>query len=118
MPEIVWKAYIDFELRLGQFDNARALYTLLLSKTKHVKAWISFAQFEKERTDFERMRKLYSDGDSFFKGKDELKDQRKILVETWLADEQQIGDEKHIQNVQKKLPKMVTKQRKVFAEND
>jgi len=48
MPEVVWKAYIDFEFRLGNFKNVRALYTLLLSKTKHVKAWVSFARFEKE----------------------------------------------------------------------
>lgn len=55
MPELLWKAYIDFEEDSayndpdnvgGDFSNARALYERLLAKTDHVKVWISFAQFE------------------------------------------------------------------------
>lgn len=93
MPETVWKAYIDMEIRLSEFTNARELFRRLLRKTKHVKVWISFAQFEKERDQIIEMRRLFSEADEFFKSKDDLKEQRKILVETWLSIEQEIGDE-------------------------
>jgi crooked neck len=46
MPEVLWKGYIDFEAELGEADNVRALYDRLLSRTSHVKVWISYAQFE------------------------------------------------------------------------
>merc|ERR1719219_2063995 len=46
MPEILWKAYIDFEIEQEETDRARDLYRRLLSKTQHVKVWMSFAQFE------------------------------------------------------------------------
>lgn len=118
MPEVVWKAYIDFEFRLGNFKNVRALYTLLLSKTKHVKVWVSFARFERERSDFEAMRELYAEAEAFFKGKEELRDQRKLLVEAWFEDESSIGDATWISQVERKLPKMVVKQRKVFVDNE
>ena len=26
MPEVLWKTYIDFEVDLGEIDNARSLY--------------------------------------------------------------------------------------------
>lgn len=46
MPELLWKAFIDFETELSEFDNVRQLYERLLARTSHVKVWISFAQFE------------------------------------------------------------------------
>jgi crooked neck len=48
MPENVWKSYIDFEIGLNRLDNVRELYRRLLTKTKHVKVWISYAKFEQE----------------------------------------------------------------------
>jgi len=46
MPELLWKAYIDFEEEEGEYDHTRALYERLLDKTDHVKVWISYAHFE------------------------------------------------------------------------
>ena len=46
MPEILWKSYIDFEIEQDESDRARDLYKRLLSKTQHVKVWMSYAQFE------------------------------------------------------------------------
>ena len=46
MPELVWKAYIDFEEDEGEVERARALYERLLAQTDHVKVWISYALFE------------------------------------------------------------------------
>lgn len=46
MPELVWKKYIEFETEEEEFGNARQLYEQLISKTGHVKVWISYAMFE------------------------------------------------------------------------
>jgi crooked neck len=46
MPELVWKAYIDFEEYEGEYDRVRHLYERLLQKTDHVKVWINYARFE------------------------------------------------------------------------
>lgn len=46
MPELLWKAYIDFEIGNGEYGHARTLYRRLLQRTKHVKVWISYAKFE------------------------------------------------------------------------
>jgi len=37
MPEVLWKAYIDFELEQEEFGKTRNLYQRLLQRTKHVK---------------------------------------------------------------------------------
>ena len=46
MPEVIWKAYIGFEIQLGNRTAARALYERLLRRTSHVKVWMSYARFE------------------------------------------------------------------------
>eukprot|EP00210_Caulerpa_lentillifera_P002945 g2812.t1 len=46
MPELLWKAYIDFEIENGNRNRTRVLYERLLDRTNHVKVWMSFAQFE------------------------------------------------------------------------
>jgi len=48
MPEVLWKAYIDFEIEEGEREAARALYERLLKLSGHVKVWISYAHFEAE----------------------------------------------------------------------
>ena len=37
MPELLWKSYIDFEIALSEYSNARGLFERLLDRTKHVK---------------------------------------------------------------------------------
>jgi len=37
MPEVLWKAYIDFEMEQEEFGRTRHLYQRLLQRTKHVK---------------------------------------------------------------------------------
>lgn len=46
MPEVLWKAYIDFETGEGERQRVRNLYERLTQLTGHVKVWISFAMFE------------------------------------------------------------------------
>jgi len=48
MPELLWKAYVDFEAEEGERESARALYERLLALSGHVKVWISYALFEAE----------------------------------------------------------------------
>lgn len=48
MPELLWKAYIDFETEEGERERARALYERLVQASGHVKVWISYATFEAE----------------------------------------------------------------------
>ena len=50
MPEILWKAYIDFEVAEGERVRARELYERLIQLSGHVKVWIAFALFEGEAT--------------------------------------------------------------------
>ena len=42
MPEVLWKAYIDFELEQEEFGRTRNLYQRLLQRTKHVKVLLLF----------------------------------------------------------------------------
>lgn len=37
MPELLWKAFIDFEIEQQEYDRARRLYGKLLQKTQHFK---------------------------------------------------------------------------------
>lgn len=57
MPELAWKAFIDFEAGLGAeaapaeaaaecAGRVRALYERLLERTSHVKVWLSLARWE------------------------------------------------------------------------
>lgn len=48
MPELLWKAYIDFEIEEGEREIARGLYERLVALSGHVKVWISYALFEAE----------------------------------------------------------------------
>lgn len=48
MPELLWKAYIDFEVEEGERQTARSLYERLIALSGHVKVWISYALFEAE----------------------------------------------------------------------
>lgn len=61
MPEILWKAYIDFEMENEEYDKARSLYRRLLERTKHVRVWISFAKFEVTLENIDKARSVYKE---------------------------------------------------------
>jgi tetratricopeptide (TPR) repeat protein len=46
MPELLWKAYIDFEVEEGERARARALYERLAVTSGHWKVWVAYATFE------------------------------------------------------------------------
>ena len=130
MPELLWKAYIDFEEEEGEYERTRALYERLLEKTDHVKVWISLAHFEinvpeaDEDEDEEaedrpiseeaktRARKVFERAYKSMKEK-ELKEERVALLNAWKSFENTHGGEEDIDKVEKQMPRKVKKRRKL-----
>ncbi|CAO3649778.1 unnamed protein product [Cunninghamella blakesleeana] len=123
MPEILWKAYIDFEIEEREYEKTRDLYQRLLERTEHVKVYISYAQFElsvpssneeEEEDNNEsvlRARKIFEKAIDSMKQKG-LKDERVLLLEAWKDFEENYGDEETLKVVKDKEPKVVKKRRK------
>lgn len=63
MPELLWKAYIDFETEEGEREKARALYERLIGLSGHVKVWISYALFEAEAMPLPRSQREEDEGE-------------------------------------------------------
>lgn len=118
MPEVIWKAYIDFELEQSEFDKARQVYERLLERTQHVKVWISFAQFEFTYggQGLTQARNVYERANKALRRTDE-KEERLMLLEAWKEFEMEYGDDKAIENVEKQIPKKVKKRRKIQTED-
>jgi crooked neck len=121
MPEIVWKSYIDFELEQQEYEKVRSLYERLLSKTQHIKVWLSFAQFESTNpingeSKNEKAREIYK------RAYDELKnatnkETRMLLIENWKQFELENGEEEKIKIVNSLMPKEIRKRRKLQSED-
>ncbi|OTB19569.1 hypothetical protein K445DRAFT_18119 [Daldinia sp. EC12] len=130
MPELLWKAYIDFEEEEGEYDKTRDLYERLLEKTDHVKVWISYAHFEinipeedeeeageeEERPVSEeakaRARSVFERAHKRMKEK-ELKEERVSLLNAWLSFERTHGSAEDIEKVQKQMPRRTKRRRKL-----
>ncbi|KDR79905.1 hypothetical protein GALMADRAFT_62351 [Galerina marginata CBS 339.88] len=138
MPEILWKAYIDFEVEEGERQTARALYERLIALSGHVKVWISYALFEGEAIPLPRAereeedeeeeeeerkmipgdpalaRQVFERGYKDLKSK-ELKSERVALLEVWKTFEQNNGSPEEVKKVEGMMP-IVTKKRHVDQE--
>ncbi|TKA75396.1 Pre-mRNA-splicing factor clf1 [Cryomyces minteri] len=130
MPELLWKAYIDFEEEEGEYDRTRQLYERLLQKTDHVKVWISYALFEINVPDSEeeeeegdeakpiseaakeRARKIFQRGYKSMKEKD-LKEERVALLTAWKSFETTHGSASDLEKVEAQMPRRVKKRRKL-----
>ncbi len=132
MPELLWKAYIDFEEGESEYDRTRKLYERLLKKTDHVKVWISWAQFELGVPDNEdaataedqdedrpisqvakaRARAVFDRAHKVFKEK-ELKEDRVALLNAWLSFETAQGSKEDLDKIEKQMPRKVKKRRKL-----
>ncbi|CCM05419.1 uncharacterized protein FIBRA_07636 [Fibroporia radiculosa] len=141
MPEILWKAYIDFETEEGNRENARALYERLIALSGHWKVWISYAEFEasaiplaralreeKEENeddevemvegDVERARQTFERGYSDLR-RQQLKTEasvRAALLEVWKTFEEKNGTADDVQKVQNKMP-LVSRRRVMDPES-
>ncbi|GJJ69618.1 crooked neck [Entomortierella parvispora] len=117
MPEILWKAYIDFEVGEEEWEKARDLYTRLLERTAHVKVWISWAHFEASVPHEGRTvaaRDVFKKASQKMK-EQELKEERVILLEAWKEFEQAQGTAETLKSVQDLMPKMVKKRRQIAS---
>ena len=122
MPEILWKSYIDFEIEQEETDRARDLYRRLLSKTQHVKVWMSFAQFELSREEereerVAQARSVYEEGNRSLRESQHDKEHRLMLLESWRDFETENGGEGDRRAVARLMPKRVKKRRKIEGED-
>ena len=115
MPEILWKAYIDFEIEEEEHDRVRSLYSSLLERTKHVKVWVSFAKFEAGIEEASRARDIYREADKHLL-QSQLKEERVICLEAWRDFEMEHGNEATQSDIRKKMPRRVKKRRKIDTE--
>lgn len=121
MPEILWKAYIDFEVGQEEMDRARELYERLLERTLHVKVWMSYAQFEMsavsgEGGSIELARRVYERANQALRGAHE-KEERVLLLEAWRDFEERHSDEKSVASVQARMPRRVKRRQRVQADD-
>ncbi|CAI9103357.1 OLC1v1001821C1 [Oldenlandia corymbosa var. corymbosa] len=130
MPELLWKAYIEFEMSEGEFENTRALYEKLLERTKHLKVWLSYARFEaeqecdlgddehKKKQRLQRARRVFERAlDYFISSAPELKEERAMLLEGWLDVESCFGVDGNADLVRAKLPKKLKRRRRIETED-
>lgn len=118
MPEMIWKAYIDFELENKNIEATRILYERLLERTTHVKVWISFATFEGNQNDPEMARDVYNRAARCLK-EEEKKEERAMVLESWLKYEEGLegNSAANITKVRKMQPRKVQKQRMAYSED-
>ncbi|EIN14434.1 protein prenylyltransferase [Punctularia strigosozonata HHB-11173 SS5] len=140
MPELLWKAYIDFETEEGERERARALYERLIALSGHVKVWISYAMFEAETIPLPRSERPDEDEDDEDEEKEVqvqegdvhkaravferaykdlkskgLKSERVALLEVWKTFEENNGTPDDVTKVQGLMP-IVSKRRHVDEE--
>ncbi|CAG9859202.1 unnamed protein product [Phyllotreta striolata] len=121
MPELLWKAYIDFEISQEEPNNARQIYERLLERTSHVKVWLSYAKFElnnpsEEDFNVRLARRIFERANENLKNVPE-KEARVLLLENWKEFENNHGDDEHKEKVNAKMPKRIKKRQKVIDED-
>ncbi|ORY31238.1 Pre-mRNA-splicing factor CLF1 [Naematelia encephala] len=127
MPEIVWKAYIDFEAGEGERERTRHLYERLLERTGHVKVYISYAlmevsvlgggededgnEIEGDEGDPELARAIFERGYKDLRARGEKED-RAVLLEAWKKFEEEHGTTEEQAKVQEMMPQTRKRWRK------
>ncbi|KAI9188889.1 NineTeen Complex (NTC) component [Blastocladiella emersonii ATCC 22665] len=119
MPEVLWKAYIDFEMDEGEWTKTRHLYERLLQRTAHVKVWISFAKFEMQAEELDdvaaRATRARAVFDNAYKKLKEraANEERVILLESWRDFEREFGSRESASKVDGMFPRIVKRRRRV-----
>lgn len=121
MPELLWKAYIDFEVSQDETERARQLYERLLERTVHLKVWMSYAKFEliaesEDKMNISLARRVYERANDSLRNVGE-KESRVLLLEAWCDFENNQGDSDTIANVNGRMPRRIKKRQKVIAED-
>ena len=113
-PENVWKAYIDFEVEQGEYKNVEQLYERLLSRTNHVKVWLSYAQFYEDLQEISKARKVFELANERLRDEEPLV--RVVLLESWQEFEKRQGDEGL--DITAKMPNKVKKRKRLEDDDD
>ncbi len=119
MPEMLWKAYIDFEVEQETYDNAREVYERLLERTRHVKVWLSYSKFESSlgvEESVENARRVFTRADKALKNA-ESGEERAMLFDAWRDFEREHGDEESLATIRRRMPRRIKKRRKVYLED-
>ncbi|KAI1719366.1 HAT (Half-A-TPR) repeat domain-containing protein [Ditylenchus destructor] len=115
MPEILWKAYIDFEIEQEEHERVRVLYESLLQRTTHIKVWISWSEFEVSIDAIDKARDVFKRANSALEHS--AAEERLLLLESWKDFEQKHGDEASLQAVEKLMPKKLKKRRQITTDD-
>lgn len=124
MPELLWKAYIDFEVAQAEYELARQLYERLLERTQHVKVWMSYAKFEltsqlegeeDQEMNVRLARRIYERANDTLRQLQD-KESRVLLLEAWRDFERESGDQQSLEKVMDKMPRRVKKRQKIISE--
>uniref|UniRef100_A0A914HL99 Crooked neck protein n=1 Tax=Globodera rostochiensis TaxID=31243 RepID=A0A914HL99_GLORO len=113
MPEVLWKAYIDFEIEQGEHERVRILYESLLRRTQHLKVWVSWVEWEMSNDEIERTRALYKRANQAMEAAPA--EERLLLLEQWRDFEERHGTETECSAVERMMPKRVKKRRQITA---
>lgn len=129
LPELVWKAYIDFEFEGERYDAVRALYERLIGRTEHVKVWVSYANFEvaldsleeelseeehiasRKTSGIQRARAILTRANNTLKLSNQVSE-RILLLEAWRQLELQHGDQPSIEAITRIQPRRIRKRRR------
>eukprot|EP00483_Globobulimina_turgida_P002854 UN02859 len=121
-PSQLWSNYIDFELKRANYENVRKLFARLLSKTKHVRVWINYAQFEAQINKPVNARNIFIKCDGYFRNEIkkqnenmELKESRVMLLEAWMQFESVWGNQNQQLLINKKQPHKIKKRRPIIT---
>ena len=118
-PEKIYKKYIDINTEWGEHEKVRQAFTELLKKTDHVKVFLACAHFESSIGNLQNMRDIFSSADESLKGKAHMKEERALLLRSWLDLEQELQEgSEWVNKVVSKMPKKVRKQRQMEIETE
>ena len=79
--------------------------------------WLSYAKFEISKNSLDQARNILQKAELFFKAS-QNKEDRALLLESWLEIERDLDDKELIEKIEKKLPKKVKKKRKLENINE
>lgn len=112
MPELVWKAFIEFEIANGENLRVKQLYEELLQSSNHVKVWISYGcwLFGVNKKEREAARAVFKRGYQSLR-EQSLNEERVLLLEAWLR-----TDKRNKQEIEALMPKKVKRRKQIGAE--
>ncbi|KNC47292.1 crooked neck [Thecamonas trahens ATCC 50062] len=112
MPEVLWKAYIDFEIAEDEQAKAIQLFERLLTRTKHVKVFVTYAKYLASLGAISDARAVYTRAVDHTRVHN-LPDQRLTALKAWHALELEHGSQAEAKAVTDQMPQRVKKRRMV-----